>query len=375
MLKSGSLPSVAYLDGKISQTQTIQDIEQDITDVSSDVEEKLTDLRKDWLVSTARSAISSQLEPGFFTNGRDDAFKTNTAGAGSTGQWYDISGDHYSNAVANFTTVQTGTFVDGPSGIYIPASYSAAGNSFTLTGAATVKQVQFLWKRSASTSTNVYGCRIYAATGTVGIDALPTGEVLATSSTQFTQSTLSTSDTLATFVFNNLLPIGGYCAEIFVVSGSSSNGVTVEFGELQSTTNTNGFYKTTGGVYVDYGAAAATRFAVVVDATNALELHSFTYTAAAEPTDMVSVWAVQDMLGGLDFETDLTVECSIDGGTTWTAAAVTDLGECLDTTGVHLLICEADVTAQTGTSCICRIKCAVTKSVRVHYCAQFTEVF
>ena len=90
-----------------------------------------------------------------------------------------------------------------------------------------------------------------------------------------------------------------------------------------------------------------------------LTLLSNTVTAEAEP-NTVEVLLVNQPVDTVTINTDLTVEVSIDGGSTYDAVTLVDKG--LFATGQNLLRGSADVTARTGTSIKYRLKTLNTKS-------------
>lgn len=128
-----------------------------------------------------------------------------------------------------------------------------AGQAITL-AAATINSVKFYIKKSGSPTGNCI-VRLYAATGTVGSTAVPTGSPLASTGV-LDVATLTTSLALHEFTFASpyAAPSGKYCILIEYTGGDVTNFLYVGADISAPTHPGNGFYTLTPGS--DYVANA-----------------------------------------------------------------------------------------------------------------------
>ena len=142
----------------------------------------------------------------------------------------------------------------------------------------------------------------------------------------------------------------------FVVGGVATQTQT----ELNGNTTAYRYYELLG-ISGNTNSAAwqnEIEFREVASAAN-MTLVSNAVTAETEPTT-VEVLLVNQPVDAVTINTDVTLEVSIDGGSTYDTVTLVDKG--LFATGQNLLRGSADVTARTGTSIKYRLKTLNTKT-------------
>lgn len=78
---------------------------------------------------------------------------------------------------------------------------------------------------------------------------------------------------------------------------------------------------------------------------------------------MVDVYGIREDVDSVTINTDLTIEVSIDGGSTYASGSIVDVGTAREHT-----VCEVisiDVSGQIGTSLVWRLKTLNTKAVKI----------
>lgn len=121
------------------------------------------------------------------------------------------------------------------------------GQSFTLASDIVITSLKWYLKKVGTPPGNMVA-KLYAATGTVGSTAIPTGSILATSDT-IVADTLTTSYVLIEFTFSTpySASAGDYCILVEYSSGDGSNSVIVGDDSTSPTHAGNMFYTATPG--------------------------------------------------------------------------------------------------------------------------------
>lgn len=119
------------------------------------------------------------------------------------------------------------------------ASYlSAAGLAIGMpSNVSTVTSIKFYLKKSGLPTGNAI-CRIYAATGTLGTNAVPTGSVLV-SSGNFDVSTLTTDYALYEFTFTSPYEVTPGAAYCFILENPATGIETSKYPIMNGSTNNN----------------------------------------------------------------------------------------------------------------------------------------
>jgi|3_EtaG_2_1085321.scaffolds.fasta_scaffold17886_1 hypothetical protein len=128
-----------------------------------------------------------------------------------------------------------------------------------------------------------------------------------------------------------------------------------------------------GGARDATGGAGGSGIVVIkqADAYNSMTLVSNSTTAETQPTKADLVMTYTNGAGSATIGTDLTAECSRDGGTTWTSFGLSSSSDQGDTGGHTILTAhDLDISSQpSGTSMQYRIKTlnqSVSKQTRIH---------
>jgi hypothetical protein len=112
---------------------------------------------------------------------------------------------------------------DGTNGIY--SGYARDGQSFTLANAATLSGASFSLAKKGTVTGSIY-VKLYAATGTVGTDAVPTGSALATSAAiDITILSTTVKNFDIPFVTPYTAEVGDYCIELQYDAGDANNAL------------------------------------------------------------------------------------------------------------------------------------------------------
>lgn len=137
--------------------------------------------------------------------------------------------DYYYASVNDYTSMRAGI-------------NELSGQAITLSKTYKIKYIAFVFRRYYYATGNVYA-KIYAATGTVGTNAYPTGSVLATSEA-IDITTVSDSKSKVTFTFTTPYTItaGNYCVCLNYAGGDASNHLLIYFNTTSASHYGNMFY-------------------------------------------------------------------------------------------------------------------------------------
>ena len=212
-----------------------------------------------------------------------------------------------------------------------------SGQAFTLSATAIISKVAFNLKRLGSPTGNAQAF-LYAATGTVGSSAMPTGSALASSNT-VDISAISTSYTLIDFTFSSpyTASSGDYCVVFRYATGTDSSNMIKNYLDANGSDSGNAFRSLTAGSswQVINGATYDTNFVLY---TTALQSYSEstisegTYSLGLEATtDALNETVTKTLTGGdiLDLTGKNTIKFDIEcdaAGSAIIQAQITDVG-------------------------------------------------
>lgn len=129
------------------------------------------------------------------------------------------------------------------SNLYSTISQAFFGQAITLASAASISSAKFYLKKFGSPTSDMVA-KLYAATGSVGTTAKPTGSALATSAA-IAASTLSADD-LALVEFTFTTPYsassGDLCIALDFPGGDGSNAISFGYAYTANLHPGNGFY-------------------------------------------------------------------------------------------------------------------------------------
>ena len=132
--------------------------------------------------------------------------------------------------------------------IQVGSSSVFGGQAFTMGGTARDLCQASVYTYTTSVANNVYlEMRLYAATGTVGSTAVPTGSVLATSDSRLFNG--ASSGAFSTFTFSTPYTLQAntdYCIGVYFVS--STSGYVVVYQDDSSPSHGGNFYGASGAV-------------------------------------------------------------------------------------------------------------------------------
>lgn len=285
----------------------------------------------------------------------------------SLNESYDSDGDYY-EATDSTSTIDSYSESNQDSYLNTSSSTGAFGQAITFGSEEDIGSVKFYMMKSGSPTGSMYA-KIYAATGTVGTDAVPTGSVLATSES-VDVSTLTGSFALVEFVFSSAYTAsaGDYCIVVEYTSGDDSN--YVRGGSDTSSPSHSGnscYYPGSWSSYTDdmcFYVLGATTY-------DNLTLISEPRTAAATPTtSRLSVFA--EAVDSITINTDLKGYVSEDDGSTWdevTLAEVSTVGTG-DDEDIIQYSGDETLTAGSGTTMVWKVVTDNNKHVRIHAVGQ-----
>ena len=308
--------------------------------------------RDNTILNAFQIAENGSLTPFVMANGYVDAFvdETGIDGATSTGETYNAAGDYYSNVGAQVEVDYTGSsnIGDMTSGGGLAAAFDGDLDQGSSAGALAAAPSGYVGKDWGSGNTkNLTGVKIwgsnnngYAAGSAVsdiylyGSNSAPSdetdGTLLGTIASNLTDVNNANAQELLTGITG-----GDYRYHWVAVIPQSSNQTFLA--EVE-------FYE--------------------ADTPTSMVLVSDTFTAAAAPDELRAI-IEHEAIDSITVNTDLTLEFTRDGGTTWTAATLAQIAD--RGSGVVVFAGTADVSGQpSGTSVEYRIKTFNSKEQRIH---------
>jgi hypothetical protein len=236
-----------------------------------------------------------------------------------------------------------------------------SGQAFTLSATAIISKVAFNLKRLGSPTGNAQAF-LYAATGTVGSSAMPTGSALASSNT-VDISAISTSYTLIDFTFSSpyTASSGDYCVVFRYATGTDSSNMIKNYLDANGSDSGNAFRSLTAGSswQVLNGATYDTNFVLYTTALNSFSESTIktegSYALKLEATtDALNETVTKTLTGGdiLDLTGKNTIK--LDARATGTGSnlelSIRDSGN--ENSGNLFIEAETDITDKNGTHTI-----------------------
>ena len=333
---------------------------------------ELNTLKNNLMRLSFQVQVASALSVLNFEDGISDVFTDQTGidDTTSTNEMYSASGDYYTNLVTSATTkfdeygsanassseplISDGTF------------WEEAGQALTIAADTYITSIKFWLSVGGSTPNGVIECRIYAATGTVGSTATPTGSVLATSGNVNGSAVGSAAWHTFTFASPYFAAAGDY---VFVLHWTGDNNYSaypsIGFDNTSPTHAGNYTHKHAGGSHLAVsGTDAIFELYGYTESLGNMTLVSEAFTADAAPSTARIVVDEEDV-DAVTINTDLTAEVSRDGGTTWSAVTLALDGP--NASGRKTYSGEVSVAAQpSGTSMKYRLATFNLKEQKIH---------
>ena len=319
---------------------------------------------EDNLMLTAfRLAVVGGLSLQQMEDGVVDEFEDETGvdTAASINESYNATGDYYSSTVSTATADSYGEANQNAERVMYSGVRVEVGQALNVPAPITVSSVKFYLRKTGAPA-GAISVKLYAATGTVGANAYPTGAALAASNTM-DASTLTATMALYEFTFATpyAMAAGNYAIACAYAGGDASNAVYVGVDDSSPAHAGNLFRLAPPSSYTTEGAVDSV-FYLLNQIPDNLTLVSNAQTAAAEPAEARMILFAEP-IDSITLNTDLKGYVTKNGGTNWDQVTLVDEGPY--ETGKRVYAASVALTG-TGTTMKWKATAHNTKSVRLH---------
>jgi hypothetical protein len=269
-------------------------------------------------------------------------------------QAYDASGDYYHNKYLEESYSETNK--DGVRSTHSGTEYF--GQAFA-SGAGWLKKVKFYLEKVGSPTGNCYAV-LYAATGTVGTDAKPTGSALATSDAIDVTTIAAGSFSLYEFSFASYynLSAGDYCILFHFAGGDAANCIQTGVDTSSPTHSGNECYgngsswnsHTYDGIFYFYLLKEMT---LIFDAKE----------AEGEPDESKALFIMED-IDAATLNTDIKAWASLDDGANYEQITLEDVGDY--ESDQHIITGTEALTDRNDQTTRLKITTENAKEIRIH---------